>query len=114
MPFDVASAVPDVKSAKLSAPTESILYANIPYTIVLETFDRFGNAIPHGGLSVATRLQIVKNSANDLTTLVPNNHTYEVVDNEDGTYHISVSLIKLAATVKVFVNMDKNLPAADC
>jgi len=46
-----------------------------------------------------------------LTTLVPNNHSVEVVDNEDGTYAVSVSLINLAATVKAIVNMDKNLPA---
>jgi len=60
---------------------------------------------------VASRLQIVKNSPHDLTTLVPNNHTVEVVDNDDGTYSVSVSLINLAATVKAVVNMDKNLPA---
>ena len=84
---------------------------NTPYVILLKTFDRFGNAIPHGGLAVASRLQIVKNSPHDLTTLVPNNHTVDVVDNDDGTYSVSVSLINLAATVKAVVNMDKNLPA---
>ena len=62
-------------------------------------------------MAVAARLQIVKSSANDLTTLVPNNHTVEVVDNEDGSYAVAVSLINLAATVKAIVNMDKNLPA---
>jgi hypothetical protein len=33
-----------------------------------------------------------------------------VVDNNDGTYNVSIQLIKIAATVKVIVNMDKNLP----
>ena len=110
--FNVIAAVPEVKSAKLSPPTDVPLYSNIPYTIVLKTFDRFGNPIPHGGLSVATRLQIVKQGAHDLTTLVPNNHTVEIEDNEDGTYNVDVSLIKIAATVKVIVNMDKNIPAS--
>lgn len=110
--FNVAAAVPEVKTAKLTSPTENPLYSNTPYTIELKTFDRFNNPIPHGGLAVATRLQIVKNNAHDLTTLVPNNHTIDVVDNEDGTYCVSVMLIKIAATVKAIVNMDKNLPAA--
>jgi len=109
--YTVTPAFPEVKSAKLIEPVESPLYANTPYVILLKTFDRFGNAIPHGGLAVASRLQIVKNSPHDLTTLVPNNHTVEVVDNDDGTYSVSVSLINLAATVKAVVNMDKNLPA---
>ena len=110
--FTVVAAVPEVKTAKLTAPTENPLFSNSPYMIKLETFDRFNNPIPHGGLAVATRLQIVKNNAHDLTTLVPNNHTVDVHDNNDGTYYVSVSLIKIAATVKVIVNMDKNLPAA--
>lgn len=109
--FEVQPAFPDVKAAKLFAPIESPLYPNKAYTILLKTYDRFGNAIPNGGLAVAARLQIIKASAHDLTTLVPNNHSVEVVDNEDGTYAVSVSLINLAATVKAIVNMDKNLPA---
>jgi hypothetical protein len=55
-------------------------------------------------------MQVVKNNAHDLTTLVSNNHSVEVSDNNDGTYNVSVQLIKIAATVKVIVNMDKNLP----
>jgi len=110
--IDVTTALPDVKSAKLFPPTESPLYSNSTCAIVLKTYDRFGNAIRSGGLAVATRLQIVKSAANDLTTLVPNNHSVEIEDNEDGTYHINVSLINLAATVKVVVNMDKNIPAS--
>jgi len=109
---DVATALPDVKSAKLFPPTEPALYSNSTYAIVLKTYDRFGNAIRTGGLAVATRLQIVKAAANDLTTLVPNNHSVEIEDNEDGTYHINVSLINLAATVKAVINMDKNIPAS--
>ena len=108
--FSVVSAAPDVKMAKLTPPPENTLYANRPYTILLKTFDRFNNPIPYGGLPVAARMQVVKNNAHDLTTLVSNNHSVEVSDNNDGTYNISVQLIKIAATVKVIVNMDKNLP----
>jgi len=108
--FSVVSAAPDVKMAKLTPPPENTLYANRPYTIVLKTFDRFNNPIPYGGLPVAARMQVVKNNAHDLTTLVSNNHSVEVSDNNDGTYNVSIQLIKIAATVKVIVNMDKNLP----
>ena len=110
MQFDVTAAVPEVKNAKLESPKiDSPLYADTPVKITLRTHDRFGNAVLSGGLPVATRLQIVKQSAHDLTTLVPNNHTIEVEDNNDGTYAITV-VLSIAATVKVVVNMDKNLP----
>ena len=53
----------------------------------------------------------MKNSPHDLTTLVPTNHTVEVIDKNEGTYIVRVALLNLAATVKAVVNMDKNLPA---
>lgn len=114
--FDVVAAPPEVKTARLTPPADSALYSSTAeerrnYAVVLTTFDRFGNPIRHGGLAVAARLMLVKTGVHDLTTLVPNNHSVDVVDNEDGTYEILVSLIKIVATVKCIVNMDKNIPA---
>lgn len=80
-------------------------------TVILKTFDRFGNAMSKGGLPVAVRMQLIKSGVHDLTTLMPNNHATEIEDKEDGTYHVKVMLIKIAASVKVIVNMDKNIPA---
>ena len=65
----------------------------------------------HGGLPATCRLQLIKSGVHDLTTLMPNNHTVDVEDMQDGTYHVKVMLIKITATVKVIVNMDKNIPA---
>ena len=109
--FDVVAAAADVKSAKLFAPTESPLYSNHTYAVILHTYDRFNNRVLHGGLAVAGRLQLIKKDVNDLTTIMPNNHTIEVEDLDDGTYRINVTLLKIAANVKVIVNMDKNIPA---
>lgn len=80
-------------------------------TVILKTFDRFGNAMSKGGLPVAVRMQLIKSGVHDLTTLMPNNHATDIEDKEDGTYHVKVMLIKIAASVKVIVNMDKNIPA---
>ena len=33
-------------------------------------------------------------------------------DQNDGSYHIKITLIKIVAVIKVIVNMDKNIPAA--
>jgi len=110
--FDVQTAVPEVKNAKTFPPSSAPLYSDRTYTILLKTFDRFNNPIRHGGLAVSARMQLIKNNVHDLTTLIPSNHSVEVVDNEDGTYNVQVSLVKIAATVKVIVNMDKNIPAS--
>ena len=97
--FHVVVAVADVKNAKLEPP-QPPLFVHNQYTILLRTFDRFGNPRPDGGLAVGARLQIVKSHANDLTTLVPNNHSVEIIDNENGTYSVNVTL-KIIATIKV-------------
>ena len=110
--FVVHESTAEVKMCTLAPPSESPLYSSSTYTILLKTFDRFGNAMSKGGLPVAHRLQLIKSGVHDLTTLMPNNNTVEVVDNNDGTYEVQVSLIKITATVKVIVNMDKNIPAA--
>ena len=81
-------------------------------TVVLHTHDKFGNHLDRGGLPVAARLQLVKQSVHDQTMLMPNNNSVEIVDKGDGTYHVEVMLIRLAATIKLIVNMDKNIPAA--
>ena len=65
----------------------------------------------NGGLAVSTRLQLIKSGVHDLTTLMPNNNTVDIEDLSDGSYLVKVTLIKITATVKVFVNMDKNIPA---
>ena len=73
--------------------------------------DKFGNACKSGGLRVAGRLQLVKHvSDNTNTILMPNNHSVTVDDQEDGTYLVRVATL-LSATVKLIVNMDKDLPA---
>lgn len=110
--FDVSAASADVKSAQLSAPVESPLYSNHVYSVVLKTFDRFHNPVSHGGLAVVSRLQWIKSGVHDLTTLMATNHSVEVEDNEDGTYSVHVKLVKISGQVRVFVNMDKNIPAS--
>jgi len=110
--FSVEPAAPEVKMSKVELPPEpQPLYSNQTYTLVLKTYDRFGNRMRTGGLPVAGRLQLIKQGVHDLTTLMPNNHSIEVVDNDDGSYDVRVTLIKIASTVKAFVNMDKNIPA---
>ena len=47
------------------------LYSNRTYTVTLHTFDRFNNPLPHGGLAVSGRLQLIKSGVHDLTTLYP-------------------------------------------
>lgn len=110
--FKVHESTADVKMCQLTAPPEFPLYSSNTYTIVLKTFDRFNNPMSHGGLPVVGRLQLIKSGVHDLTTLMPNNNTVDVEDLGDGTYHIKVALIKITATVKVIVNMDKSTPLA--
>ena len=79
-------------------------------TVILQTYDRYGNPGNHGGLQTSARLQLIKSGIHDQTMLMPNNHTLETIDNGDGTYHICITVIKIAANIKLIVNMDKNLP----
>ena len=52
---------------------------------------------------------MLKQSPHDQTALVPQNHSIVFEDNGDGSYHIVVTLL-FACIVKLFVNLDKNLP----
>ena len=110
--FLVHESVAEVKMCQLTPPPEPLLYSSNTYTTILKTFDRFGNPMSKGGLPVSTRLQLIKQGVHDLTTLMPNNNNVEVEDMGNGSYHINVTLLKIAATVKLVVNMDKNIPAA--
>jgi hypothetical protein len=67
---------------------------------------------------VAGRLQLVKQhqtqasvnmSDRDMIVLQASNHTVTITDQQDGTYHVHVAMA-IATTVKLFVNMDKDLP----
>ena len=80
--------------------------------VILATHDRFGNACRSGGLRVTGRLHLIKTaSTGDNTILMPNNHQVLVDDRGDGTYAVRVSIL-MAVTVKLVVNMDKDLPGA--
>ena len=89
-----------------------------PAIATLVTYDKFGNACVSGGLRVAGRLQLVKQSSSmsagggsDNVILMPNNHSVTVEDNNNGTYLVKIAT-SIAATVKLFVNMDKDLPGS--
>jgi len=79
-----------------------------PAIVVLATHDKFANALASGGLRVAGRLNLVKQSASDISILTPNNNTVTIEDRNDGTYAIKVAL-DMTAVVKLIVNMDKDL-----
>lgn len=55
------------------------------------------------------RLTLVKTGANDNTILMPSNHAVNVEDRGDGKYSVFVAVM-FPATVKLIVNMDKDLP----
>jgi hypothetical protein len=57
----------------------------------------------------SSRLTLIKQSTNDITILSPSNHSVTVDDLNDGTYAVKVALA-MAATVKLTVNMDKEMP----
>ena len=97
---------------KLVMPKDEVLYSGKTHSIILETYDKHGNPCNSGGLSTNVRLQLVKTNMHDQTMLMPNNHTVLMSDNGDGTYNVDITLIKIAATIKVIVNMDKNIPSA--
>lgn len=99
-------------TSKLVSPNDSEnLVADFerPSIVLLRTFDRFGNACNTGGLRVSGRLHLVKHNIADNTILMPNNHSVTVDDLHDGTYAVKVAIM-MAATVKLVVNMDKDLP----
>lgn len=110
--FVVLSSQAEPSQCKLLVPKDKVLYANAMHTIVLETNDKFGNRCSFGGLMVQPRLQLIKQGMNDQTILMPNNHEMNVIDRNDGTYQVNVKTIKIPASLKLIVNMDKNIPAS--
>ena len=54
---------------------------------------------------------MVKLSSSDNSILMPNNHQVTVDDKGDGTYAVRISIL-MPVTVKLLVNMDKDLPGA--
>ena len=54
--------------------------------------------------------QLVK-GVNDNTILMPNNHSVSIDDCSNGTYSINIAC-QILATVKLLVNMDKDLPGS--
>ena len=80
-----------------------------PSTAYIRTRDKFGNACISGGLRIAGRLNLVKQSNTDNTILMPNNHQVIIEDLDDGTYKVNVGCL-LSCTVKLIVNVDKDLP----
>lgn len=109
--FTVLPDKPDPAFCKLNGPPQEMLYTNVPTKTTLKTFDKFNNECTHGGLILSTRLQVIKQGVHDQTTLVPSNHTNTWEDNGDGTYTVDITL-NIPCAIKLFVNMDKNLPAA--
>ena len=89
--FDVLPAAPDPHMCRLVPPARiDSLVADYdkPTTSVIKTFDKYGNACLSGGLLIGARLQLVKQGSNDLTILMPNNHSVTVEDKNDGTYEV--------------------------
>lgn len=110
--FEVYASGPDPEHSRLIPPEDGdALPADYdrPSIVVLKTHDRFKNACTHGGLVPTGRLALVKQESGDQTPLMPNNHFVVADDLHDGTYAIKVG-IKMSATVRLFVNMDKNIP----
>lgn len=110
--FDVLPATPDTQMSKLLLPEHSdALDADYdrPSIVILKTYDKYGNPCKTGGLLPNGRLTLIKKDASDQTLLMPNNHSVIVEDKMDGTYEVRVA-IRMMATVKLTVNMDKNMP----
>ena len=110
--FSVLPDKPDPSFCKLRPPEGETLYAHTAYSCLLKTFDKFNNECKVGGLTVSARLQLIKQGVHDQTALVPSNHSLGTEDHGDGTYSINLtlSLGQPYFAVKLFVNMDKNLP----
>ena len=72
---------------------------------------QFGNACTRGGLRIAGRLQLIKQGVGDNKILMPNNHSVTIDDLANGTYAVKIAC-QISATVKLIVNMDKDLPGS--
>ena len=111
--FTVSCGPPDPERSALVPPDKTDQLPTDyekPTTVMLKTFDKFGNACTFGGLLPQGRLTVVKQGVADNTLLMPNNHQVTVDDLGDGTYAARIQ-IKIPASVKLIVNMDKNLPS---
>lgn len=112
VPFEVTSASPVPAQSKLVPPPNmDALTADLEQSaiVMLETCDKYGNPCSSGGLRIAGRLNLVKQNANDITILSPNNHSVVIEDLQNGSYQIKVAVL-MACSVKLIVNMDKDLP----
>ena len=64
-----------------------------PVSFVLRTRDRWGNFLHKGGVTMSARLVHVKQSIDELSTvLTPQNHIARVDDGLDGSYTVTVEL----------------------
>lgn len=112
-PFVVLPAGATPQQCELSPPenADSLIGGDLeqPSIAWIKTRDKFGNPCATGGLRIAGRMNLVKQSNTDNTILMPNNHSVIIEDLEDGTYRVKVACL-LSCTVKLIVNMDKDLP----
>ena len=100
---------PDPPRCVVTPPSGGPILVNQTRQAVLKTYDRFGNACDVGGLNVTCRPQLIKQGAHDQAALVPGNHKIEIEDVGDGSYLVNISF-QIVCLVKLFVNLDKNLP----
>ena len=111
--FNVHEAGPDPRFTKLVAPANQDTFVpdlDVPATILLATFDKYGNACTTGGLAPTVRISIVKQEKSaEQAILMANNHSEVVEDLHNGSYAVKVA-VKMACSVKLIVNMDKNIP----
>ena len=108
------SASPVPLNSRLVAPEHAeqlVADLDTPTAVMLHTHDKFGNACTRGGLRIAGRLQLIKQGVNDNKILMPNNHSVTIDDLHNGTYAVKIAC-QISATVKLIVNMDKDLPGA--
>ena len=81
-----------------------------PATVMLRTRDKHGNECKGGGLRIQGKLVLIKNGDEGANTiLMPSNHSINIEDRGDGKYLMHVT-VNFSSTVKLIVNMDKDLP----
>jgi len=111
--FTVLPDKPDPSTTKLKPPPHDVLLTDKEHVCVVKTYDKFNNECISGGLNPQVRLQVIKQSVHDQTTLVPSNHTLSnpAEDQGNGEYFIRV-MTTIKCTCKLVVNIDKNIPTA--
>ena len=100
--FDCIPNLPDISKCRYELPSDSVLYAGQPCTIYIYTHDRCGNALDHGGASVAGRLQSANLPSQQETAL-------EVEDFDNGVYGLTCTL-RAATELKVILSVDRERP----